>query len=184
MPDTVIVRINTLGKGQPKLLVFHDRSNREIGDVDENTGPIKEDRVDFDIPGVIGDSVEIPGVDMGSDDVTHEFENDLVLTPPQDESLDFLQSPTIKPTANTSDPVVSAPLPVPTALAPVAAPPPGGQRRSTRARQPVQRYVTSTLGKKYSYAARQLAANDMNEDEDKGIPVPHSYMFLMMKNDN
>jgi hypothetical protein len=87
MPDTVIAHIKTLGIGQPTILIFCDRSGRDIVDMDEYAAPIAENSVDFNIPVVIEDSVEIPGVDMGSDEVTHEFENDLVFTLPQDEPL-------------------------------------------------------------------------------------------------
>ena len=34
MPDTVIARVNHLGKGEPKELVFKDRKGRVIGDVE------------------------------------------------------------------------------------------------------------------------------------------------------
>jgi hypothetical protein len=72
MPNTVIARINMLGEGQPKILIFHNRGGCKIGDMDENVLPKTEQQVDFNIPGVIGDLVEIPGVDMGGDDVTPE----------------------------------------------------------------------------------------------------------------
>ncbi len=121
--------------------------------------------------------VKILGVDMGGDNVTPELENyDLNFTPPQNEQQAPNQEPTMtEPTANTSDPAISAP-------APVAVLPPIGQRRSTRTRQPVQRYVPSTIGKTYSYTATQLAANETNSDKEKEKPNPYSDMFLMMKN--
>ena len=34
MPDTVITRVNILGKGQPSQLTFKDRKGRPIGDVE------------------------------------------------------------------------------------------------------------------------------------------------------
>jgi hypothetical protein len=84
MPNMVIVQINTLGEGQPKLLIFHNHVGCKIGDMDKNVLPKMEQQVDFDIPGVIGDSIEIPGVDMGGEYVTPEIENyDLNFTPPQ-----------------------------------------------------------------------------------------------------
>ncbi len=139
--------------------------------------------VNFDIPGVIGDSVEIPGVDTGVDNATPkldydpELDYDLNFTPPQDEQQTPNQEPiTTLPTANTSDPVISAPTPV-------AVLPPEGQRRSTWTRQPVQRYVPSTRGTTYSYAATQLAANKTNGNKEKEKPNPYLYTFLMMKND-
>jgi hypothetical protein len=183
MPNTVIVQINTLGEGQPKLLIFHDHSGRKMGDMDKNALPKMGQEVDFDIPGVIGDLVKIPGVDMGGDDVTTELDYepeldyDLNFTPPQDEQQTPNQEPiTTVPTANTSDPVISAPTPV-------AVLPPEGQRRLMQTRQPVQRYVPSTRGTTYSYAATQLAANKTNGNKEKEKPNPYLYTFLMMKND-
>ncbi len=76
MLNTVIMRINKLGEGQPKLLIFHDRGGHEIGDMDKNVLPKMGQEVNFDIPGVIGDLLEIPGVDMGCDDVTPELDYD------------------------------------------------------------------------------------------------------------
>jgi hypothetical protein len=182
MPNTVIAWINTLGEGQPKLLIFHDCGGRKIGDMDKNALPKMGQEVDYDIPGVIGDLVKIPGVDMGGDDVTPkldydpELDYDLNFTPPQDEQQTHNQEPiTTVPTANTSDPVISAPTPV-------AVLPPEGQRRLTRTRQTVQRYVPSTRGTTYSYAATQLAANKTNGNKEKEKPNPYSYTFLMMKN--
>jgi hypothetical protein len=129
MPNMVIARINKLGEGQPKLLIFHNCSGCKIGDMDKNLLPEMEPQVGFDIPGVIWDFVKIPGVDMGGDDVTPQLENcDLNFTPPQNEQQAPNQEPTMtEPTANTSDPAISAP-------ALVAVLPPEGQRRSKRTR--------------------------------------------------
>ncbi len=172
-----------LGEGQLKLLIFHDRGGHKIGDMDENLLPKLGQEVDFDIPGVIGDSVEIPGVDMEVDDVTPELDYDpkldydLNFTPPQDDQQTPNQEPiTTAPTTNTSNPVISAPTPV-------AVLPPEGQRRLMQTRQPVQRYVPSTRGTTYSYAATQLAANKTNGNKEKEKPNPYLYTFLMMKND-
>jgi hypothetical protein len=59
MPDTVIVRVNTLGSNQPEQLIFADQLGHLIGDSDE-----------AEIPGVVyeDDNVEIPGVDFKDDD--------------------------------------------------------------------------------------------------------------------
>ena len=79
MPDTVIARVNHLGRDQPEQLVFADRHGNVIGnnesagvepeyppDNDEYQQPEAID--DASIPGVDVD-VEIPGVDAGADDV-------------------------------------------------------------------------------------------------------------------
>jgi hypothetical protein len=79
------------------------------------------------------------------------------------------------PTANTSDPVISAPTPV-------AVLPPEGQRRSTWTRQLLQRYAPSTRDTTYSYAATQLAANKTNGNKEKEKPNPCLNTILMMKN--
>ena len=49
MPDTVIDRVNELGKDQPELLTFKDRKGRVIGDVE--------------IPGVDGDFTNENAID-------------------------------------------------------------------------------------------------------------------------
>jgi hypothetical protein len=61
MPDSIIARVNHLGAGQPKQLVFKDRHGRLIGDVelpgvdDEPTEPDELAGVDTDI---VPDDVE------------------------------------------------------------------------------------------------------------------------------
>ena len=58
MPNTVITRVNALGINQPEQLIFTDRRERPIGDVE--------------IPGVYtsnANHIEIPGVDASDIDV-------------------------------------------------------------------------------------------------------------------
>ena len=48
MPDTVIERVNVIGKDQPEELVFRDRHGHAIGDVE--------------LPGVYGDETQTPKI--------------------------------------------------------------------------------------------------------------------------
>ena len=65
MPDTVILRVNALGRNQPEQFIFTDRLGRPIGDV-EIPGVDPSDADHIDIPGVDAsdidvDNIEIPG---------------------------------------------------------------------------------------------------------------------------
>ena len=62
MPEVVILQVNTLAADQPHLLTFYDRHKCEIGDADDVlANPETTDH--YEMPGVIGDNVPIPGVD-------------------------------------------------------------------------------------------------------------------------
>jgi hypothetical protein len=48
--------------------VFYDRNGNEIGDADaEADGNDDANAVEYEIPGVVGDANQIPGVDMAND---------------------------------------------------------------------------------------------------------------------
>ena len=66
MTETVIERVNKLAEDQPNLSVFYDRNGNEIGDADAGVdGEDDADAVEYEIPGVVGDDNQIPGVDSG-----------------------------------------------------------------------------------------------------------------------
>ena len=68
MPDTVITRVDALGRYQPEQLVFTDRCGRPIGNVRiSGVDPSEIDHIN--IPGVDAsyidiDNIDIPGVDV------------------------------------------------------------------------------------------------------------------------
>ena len=61
MPTGVIKRVNTLVPCQPNLLEFHTHHDCKIGDSDLNF-PTHSDEEDTEILGVVGGSVNIPGM--------------------------------------------------------------------------------------------------------------------------
>ena len=75
MPDTVVARVNELGKNEPEQFVFADRSSRLIGD--------------NELPGVDGDENETP---QDEDDVVQDLDHASVIeemdleTAPHDET--------------------------------------------------------------------------------------------------
>ena len=60
MPVSVIKHVNEMAKDQPKLLTFTNRYGNEIGDDDKEVNPPE---TPHKIPGVVGDTTQIPGVD-------------------------------------------------------------------------------------------------------------------------
>lgn len=85
----VIDRVNQLTVNQPQLLTFYDHSGCEIGDADLVTYDHAEPTSNaYEIPGVVGDAIQIPRVD--ADGTTNDpppnddiIEHDLNHTPPQ-----------------------------------------------------------------------------------------------------
>jgi hypothetical protein len=64
MPTAVIDRINVLARDQPQLVVFLDREKSEITDSEIEYTPRE---TLLEVPGVIRDASQIPGVDMTVD---------------------------------------------------------------------------------------------------------------------
>ncbi len=84
MPQPVITRVNELAADQPSLLTFTDRHGNEIGDADF----ISQPDVSHEIPGVVADAVEIPGVDAALETKTTEYDhNDMLTTPAENQRL-------------------------------------------------------------------------------------------------
>ena len=74
MPDTVINRVNKLGKDKPLQLVFTDRSGRLIGDIE--------------LPGVYGDENETP---QELNDASAVENNDPEITPNEETEEEAIQ---------------------------------------------------------------------------------------------
>jgi hypothetical protein len=176
MPDTVIARVNELGRDEPEQFVFTDRSGRQIGDIE--------------LPGVDGDENETPHELIPQALLNDEVENiDLEITPnneTEEEAIPPEPHP-IEPqiqveTVNDDDEVYEEPARAPDVPAPAAVPEPAappeeipGVRRSTRVKFPAkQGYVPSISGSsKYAYAVTQL--------ESQGALHPDSHMFFQQE---
>jgi len=175
MPNTVIARVNLLGKDQPEEITFCDRHGRTIGDV------------------------ELPGVDPGEDHrgevVIAPFDGpaeDSDLTTPTDLPMPFAppkdpfpepdvgpQEPAPTEEVGTliepaPDPVQAPPVVEPTAPDPAALPVQAETprvRRSTRQRvQAKPAYEPRFSGKKYGVAASRV--------EEPDVLNPDSHMMF------
>jgi hypothetical protein len=183
MPDTVIARVNELGKGQPEELVFTDRRGRLIGDVelpgvDEGqmdvpltaTEPPQHqiEAIENDVPAeFVEDDLDI------DDNLGYESDTDPVPAAPPvkvepDDTVGDAQ-PTNVP---VEDPVPATVdnLPAPAPENPVEIP---GVGRPTRNRKPVDSYIPSMTGQRYAYAVTQL-----DKLEDQTVLHPNAHMFF------
>ena len=77
MPDTVIARVNELGKDQPKHLTFLDRKGRVIGDVEP--------------PGVDSDDAPVDTLPKIDDATVHTLDDDMTSHPPMNLSTNPTQ---------------------------------------------------------------------------------------------
>jgi hypothetical protein len=178
MPNSVIDRVNTLGKYQPELFIFTDCKGHPIGDI-EPLGP--DDDLDNATNG------KIPVVNAGVNDtpqVTDGIEIDItqpdnaVIDPQERIEVDIV--PDIVPDDNLqveqSHQLPSPGIPIAAAIpAPIEVSAPdktAGVRRSTRVKfQPKQDYVPSMSGSsKYAYTVTQL--------ETQGVLHPYAHMFF------
>ena len=103
MTQSVIDRVNSMAADQPRLLTFLDRTGSEIAD--DNEPETIQQEITHEIPGVIGNDVQIPGVDAEVMEETKEIEteNDLpnnptqqTITPPsiiEDDTVDYGMTP-------------------------------------------------------------------------------------------
>jgi hypothetical protein len=179
MPQTVIDRVNLLGKDQPELLIFTDRKGQPIGDVEDIHGAddhAEDD--DVELPGVPGgnqthqDAIpEINETEIDINDLNINEANPMIDTEPGIE-IDIV------PDANQeTEPAPVAPVPdAPAETAPPIIATPDeipGVRRSTRVRTRASDhdYVPSMSGSsKYAYAVTQL--------ETQGVLHPDAHMFF------
>ena len=185
MPDTVIARVNALGRDQPAHLIFTDRSGQLIGDVEipgVDYDPAEEaplppiDPTDVDrveIPGVNGEEQAPQIVDILDDHDTPTAEPPLIVNgnevqadhfPPDNEVQADYFAPDdsgayADPTAAVADAMpAEEPVTTPTL------------RRSTRTSTQTKDYEPSMTGSKYSYAVTQL--------EKHGVLHPDAHMFV------
>jgi hypothetical protein len=143
MPQSVVDRVNFIGRDQPRQAVFTDRSGNAIGDGDadyeKDPTELAADLPGEVIPEVAPDHVEITGVDMEYDEPTDEpIESPAVEIPGVDSAHQTIE---------IIDLDVSPP-PEPALVEPTSSNEP---RRSGRERKPMGKYVPSMSGKSYAY---------------------------------
>ena len=193
MPDTVIARVNVLGKDQPEQFVFTDRNGRPIGDIErpgvdaDADQPDEHQTADIELPGVDGNEVELHPY-------ANDVENDDLDIAPNNETEED-PAPHLEPqVANETRIEVEETFPdeeivteetrhAPNAATPAVAPTAGpeeipGVRRSTRVRLPKRNYVPSMTGKsKYAYAATQLKSHEPHVFKPV-VLHPDAHMFF------
>ena len=171
MPEAVISRVNTLAADQPHLLTFYDRHKCEIGDADD-APTYPEPAADYEMPGVIGDNLQIPGVDMDTDDTKTLVEapnvtNQNIMpttTDDPDPTLIEMETETFEPntTGDLEDQDTNMPTREATTITSNVNEPTTPiieeqtTRRSTRARKQTKSYEPSMKGKSYDYSAAQI----------------------------
>jgi hypothetical protein len=177
MPNSVIDRVNALGKDQPELFIFTDRKGRPIGDIEPH-GP--DDDLDDD------HNDELPGVDMGVNEtpqvteVTDETQIDIeqpdnaVISPQERIEVDIVPDDNLEVEQSQHLPTPGVPIAaaIPAPIEVAAPDETTGVRRSTRVKfQTKQDYVPSMSGSsKYAYAVTQL--------ETQGVLHPDAHMFF------
>jgi hypothetical protein len=65
MPQSVIDRVNSMAADQPRIITFLDKHRMEIG-VEKEPDVINPPETVYELPGVVGDIAQIPGVDTAS----------------------------------------------------------------------------------------------------------------------
>ena len=177
MPQSVIDRVNAMAVDQPKLITFLDKHGMEIGDAEE---PIHPPETPYEIPGVVRNIAQIPGVDTAipieDTAVEENYDmdgkmNDLINMPKQvdprriDEGGNFAPaSEDFKPTSDgqhtstvthtkTPEVVVAEPSKPSTVTA--------SPQCSKRIRKQVQNYVPTLKGKTYEYSATQVLSTEV-----------------------
>jgi hypothetical protein len=149
MPESVVDRVNFIGRDQPQQAVFTDRSGNAIGDGDAD---YEEDPTEqaADLPGevipeVAPDHVEITGVDMEDDEPTDEpieSQTGDSMIPVETPGVDLAHQ-----TIEINDLNVSPP-PEPALVEPTSSNEP---RQSGREQKTIGKYVPSMSGKSYAY---------------------------------
>jgi hypothetical protein len=177
-PDSVIDRVNTLGEGQPSLLVFKDCKGHLIGDSDEVFEPPGVDELagvgddDEDADEVTNNTMATDEIDVdemieevvANDDEDNEGVQDAYSTTIDvDVVQDGLEQPELQPAPDAETPGVHNGIP--------GVPP--GVRRSTRVKvQTMEPYIPSMTGSKYATSAAQM--------EGPEVLHPDSHLFFQM----
>ena len=88
IPQNVIEQVTQLGIGQLTHMVFQDRTGMNIFDAvhDVHPDPSPSPPIEYDIPGMVDERVEIPGVDADIEAPTYDIndtnnENDFEIMP-------------------------------------------------------------------------------------------------------
>jgi hypothetical protein len=162
MPDTVIDRVNELGKGQPEQLVFTDRKGRLIGDVDltgvstgNNQAPQQQNDPEIEVND--NDLDIIPGEEEAAP--VEEPEVQPAAVPEVDEQQQVQQQPQVEVETVEEEAVDDNHGPVPAPEPAQAQDELPGVRRSSRVRFKPAGYTPSMTGKRYAYAATQLESD-------------------------
>ena len=164
IPDLVINRVNTLGSDQPKLMTFTDRHGRLVGDIDiPGVDADEPDDVGLpDLPTVIDDAIEIPGVDDGLHNPQNIEINDL--EPAEADQAPIEVETEQEETVSEVEAATTTPVEQPAAQLPEL-------RRSTRTKVTTNKgYVPSMSGSRYAYAVTQLGK--------EGVMNPDAHMFV------
>jgi hypothetical protein len=170
-PASVINCVNELAADQPHLLTFTDCDGNKFtdNDVEENMT-----KTPHEIPGVIGDTAQIPGVEMEVKDM--EVNEELEMNDPTTTPITPPAAATSKATAvdTTLEPIDFEPIesgnyeseltemeqlrssPAKRKPAKPDKPITEGTRKSSRVKQKVQSYLPSIKGKMYGYSAAQI----------------------------
>ena len=175
MPDTVIARVNKLGKDQPTHLTFLDRKGNVIGDVEPpgvgNDNGVVDTSQNFDNASA-GHTIE--EFDLESTDESDDEPN------PMDEppSVEPVEAPNIQPigavTPAANAPIraepkiepATAPHPAPAPVADSTPAQPTGVRRSGRIRQQTKQLnIPSFKGKSYDVAAASVGATPVQHPD-------------------
>ena len=166
MPQSVIDRVNAMAKDQPQLITFMDKHGMQFGD---DTELITPPETPHEIPGVVGDIAQIPGVDMAiaiEDTAVEETKetngkmNDLINMP---ETVD---APLVDDSGTEFEPTLDEPTaPTIPAMAPEVVTSESievmkSPQRLMRTRKQVQKYVPAMKGKSYEYTATQISSTE------------------------
>jgi hypothetical protein len=159
MPDSVIQRVNELGKDQPEQFIFTDRKGRAIGDIEPAQAIMKYalDQDDpLEITGVDGDENETPQIPPEPEEIQHNpFPTD---TAPIQEDPGVEMDIVPDDNRGVEPPLIQAEIPVaPTETTPAPPDQIPGVWRSTQVKFQTKDYIPSLSGSsKYAFAIHQI----------------------------
>ena len=163
MPQSVINRVNFIGRDQPHQAVFADCSGNVIGNDDptyDNYDPVtlNDDSLGEILPDAAPDNVYITGVDT----------EDIVT--PESSPVTPVEIPGVDPGDEQQQTVKINDIDISRQQEPTLVEPalPAIARRSERQRKPTERYVPSMSGKTYSYT--QLGMSFLQDTHYKHSP--------------
>jgi hypothetical protein len=175
MPDTVISRVNELGKDQPEHLAFTDRQGRTLGDVEitgvdeaeaSDNGTVADKTPQIEIEHEFEYAPDAELVDQEQVDLPKEPQVPLIEEPIDVETVegdDDKEDDDTPAVTFKNDEPAQQPMPDETEETP-------GVRRSTRTKSQPKQYIPTMTGNKYEYVAAQM--------ESEGILHPDTHMFF------